>query len=156
MAKVKAQQQAGNLKIDLVLTGTDGLAAGISESLFAPVAKEYKDRLGNMANYQEPAAAMQKLAEDKAVALTYYPSGPLLEYNPDKVPNPPTTAEAPELGQRHPGRFVTPVRPARATGRSSWLAVHPQGLDPKDPVAAGKTGTSSSSTRHVLVPDRTR
>ena len=52
--KIKAQQQAGNLKIDLVLTGTDGLAAGISQSLFTPIAADFKDRLSNMNNYQEP------------------------------------------------------------------------------------------------------
>jgi putative spermidine/putrescine transport system substrate-binding protein len=135
--KVMAQQQAGNLKIDLVLTGTDGLAAGISESLFAPVAKDYKDRLGNMANYQEPAAAMQKLAQDQAVALTYYPSGPLLEYNPDKVPNPPSTAE--ELlswAKEHPGRFGY-ARPANSGPGRTFLMGLPYILgdsDPKDPV----------------------
>ena len=135
--KVKAQQQAGNLKIDLVLTGTDGLAAGISESLFAPVAKDYKDRLGNMANYQEPAAAMQKLAQDQAVALVYYPSGPLLEYNPEKVPNPPTTAE--ELlswAKEHPGRFGY-ARPANSGPGRTFLMGLPYILgdsDPKDPV----------------------
>ena len=66
--KLKAQQQAGNLQIDLVLTGTDGLSAGISEDLFVPIAADFSDRLSNMENYQEPAAEMQKLAEDKGVA----------------------------------------------------------------------------------------
>ena len=134
--KVKAQQQAGNLKIDLVLTGTDGLAAGISESLFAPVAKDYKDRLGNMANYQAPAAEMQKLAQDQAVELTYYPSGPLLEYNPAKVPNPPTTAE--ELlawAKAHPGHAS--VRPPGQLRPRPHVpdgpALHPRRLRPEGP-----------------------
>ncbi|WP_113716567.1 extracellular solute-binding protein [Arthrobacter dokdonensis] len=135
--KVKAQQQAGNLKIDLVLTGTDGLAAGISQSLFTPVAADFKDRLSNMDNYQEPAAAMQKLAQDQAVELTYYPSGPLLEYNPAKVANPPTTAE--ELlawAKANPGKFGY-ARPANSGPGRTFLMGLPYILgdkDPKDPV----------------------
>ena len=135
--KVKAQQQAGNLKIDMVLTGTDGLAAGISQSLFTPVASSFKDRLSNMANYQDPAAAMQKLAQDQAVELTYYPSGPLLEYNPDKVPNPPTTAD--ELlawTKEHPGKFGY-AQPANSGPGRTFLMGLPYILgdkDPKDPV----------------------
>lgn len=136
--KLKAQQQAGNLQIDLVLTGTDGLSAGISEDLFVPIAAEYKDRLSNMDNYQEPAAQMQELAQDKGVALTYYPSGPLLEYNPDKVPNPPTTAE--ELlawTQENPGKFGY-ARPANSGPGRTFLMGLPYILgddDPKDPEA---------------------
>lgn len=135
--KVQAQQQAGNLKIDLVLTGTDGLAAGISQKLFTPVAAEFKDRLSNMGTYQEAAAEMQKLAEDQAVALTYYPSGPLLEYNPDKVPNPPKTAE--ELlawTAANPGRFGY-AQPANSGPGRTFLMGLPYILgdtDPKDPV----------------------
>ena len=136
--KLKAQQQAGNLQIDLVLTGTDGLSAGISEDLFVPIAADFSDRLSNMENYQEPAAQMQKLAQDKGVALTYYPSGPLLEYNPDKVPNPPTTAE--ELlawTQENPGKFGY-ARPANSGPGRTFLMGLPYILgdsDPKDPKA---------------------
>ncbi|MEV8183184.1 extracellular solute-binding protein [Specibacter sp. NPDC078692] len=136
--KVKAQQQAGNLKIDLVLTGTDGLAAGISQDLFTTVATDFKDRLSNMDNYQEPAAAMQELAQDHAVELTYYPSGPLLEYNPEKVPNPPTTAaELLDWAKANPGKFGY-ARPANSGPGRTFLMGLPYILndsDPSDPVA---------------------
>jgi len=33
-AKIQAQQQGGNVQIGLVLTGTDGLAAGIQDKLY--------------------------------------------------------------------------------------------------------------------------
>lgn len=134
--KIKAQQQAGNLKINLVLTGTDGLAAGISQSLFTPIAADFKDRLSNMNNYQEPAAAMQKLAQDQGVELTYYPSGPLLEYNPAKVANPPKTAE--ELlawTKANPGKFGY-ARPANSGPGRTFLMGLPYILgdsNPKDP-----------------------
>jgi len=34
--KIQAEQSAGRLDIDLVLTGTDGLSAGIAKSLGCP------------------------------------------------------------------------------------------------------------------------
>ncbi|MCL2654031.1 MAG: hypothetical protein FWD63_09630, partial [Propionibacteriaceae bacterium] len=91
--KLKAQQDAGRVSIDMVLTGTDGLASGISQNLYLPIADTFKDRLPNMANYLKPAADMQTLAQGQGVVVTYYPSGPLLEYNPDVVTTPPTTPD---------------------------------------------------------------
>src|SRR5918996_3703314 len=60
--KVKAQQDAGRLGIDLVLTGTDGLSAGSEQGLFTELVPQFADRLTGMQNYLEPAAAMQELA----------------------------------------------------------------------------------------------
>lgn len=137
--KVKAQQQAGNLQIDLVLTGTDGLAAGNSQGLFVDTAKKFKSRLSNMKNYQKPAADMQKLAEGNAVELVYYPSGPLLEYNPKTVKNPPKTAE--ELlawAKAHPGKFGY-AQPANSGPGRTWLMGLPYILGDKDPKSP-KTG----------------
>ncbi|HLU53939.1 MAG TPA: extracellular solute-binding protein [Pseudonocardia sp.] len=135
--KIKAQQDAGRLGIDLVLTGTDGLSAGIEQGLFTPLLPQFADRLSNMDNYQEPAAAMQELAADHGVVVTYYPSGPLIEYAPDRVPNPPTTAE--ELlayAQANPGK-VGYARPSNSGPGRTFLMGLPYILgdsDPKDPV----------------------
>jgi putative spermidine/putrescine transport system substrate-binding protein len=69
--------------------------------------------------------------------VTYYPSGPLLEYMPDKVPNPPTTAE--ELlawAKAHPGKFEY-ARPANSGPGRTFLMGLPYILgdkDPKDPI----------------------
>lgn len=134
--KVKAQQDAGNLHIDLVLTGTDGLSAGIEQGLFVNM-KKFSGRLSNMANYQTPAANMQQLAQDQAVELVYYPSGPLLEYNPDKVKNPPkTAAQLLAWAKAHPGKFGY-AQPANSGPGRTWLMGLPYILkdkDPKDPV----------------------
>jgi putative spermidine/putrescine transport system substrate-binding protein len=135
--KVKAQQDAGRLGIDLVLTGTDGLSAGTEQGLFTPLLPDFADRLGGMRNYLEPAAAMQELAADQGVVVTYYPSGPLIEYAPDRVPNPPKTA--PELlayAQANPGK-VGYARPANSGPGRTFLMGLPYILgdaDPKDPV----------------------
>lgn len=93
--KVQAQQQASNVQIQLVLTGTDGLAAGIEKGLWYNL-KPYYDRFfpGLMANYSASAASMAALAQDQGIELVTTPGGPLLEYDPAKVPAVPTTTDA--------------------------------------------------------------
>jgi putative spermidine/putrescine transport system substrate-binding protein len=135
--KIKAQQDAGRLGIDMVLTGTDGLSAGTEQGLFTPLLPQFADRLKGMQDYQEPAAAMQQLAGDFGVVVTYYPSGPLIEYAPDRVPNPPKTAqELLAYAQAHPGK-VGYARPANSGPGRTFLMGLPYILgdsDPKDPV----------------------
>jgi putative spermidine/putrescine transport system substrate-binding protein len=137
VGKIKAQQGAGRVDIGLVLTGTDGLSAGSEQGLWQELLPKYKDRLSNMDTYQEPAAKMQELAGNVGVTVTYYPSGPLLEYMPDKVPNPPTSAE--ELlayAKANPGKFEY-ARPANSGPGRTFLMGLPYILgdkDPKDPI----------------------
>jgi putative spermidine/putrescine transport system substrate-binding protein len=134
--KVKAQQDAGRVDIDLVLTGVDGLAAGIDQNLWMSF-QPFAARLGAMSDYQPGAAAMQKLAGDHGVTITYYPSGPLIEYLPAKVPNPPKTAqELLEYARANPGA-VQYARPANSGPGRTLLMGLPYLLgdkDPKDPV----------------------
>jgi putative spermidine/putrescine transport system substrate-binding protein len=135
--KIQAQQNANRVDIDLVLTGTDGLSAGIAKNLWLPLLPDYASRFPNLTeNYLEPAAKMQELAQGQGVELTYYPSGPLLEYDPAKVPNPPTsTDELLAWAKAHPGRFMY-ARPANSGPGRTLLMGLPYILgdsDPKDP-----------------------
>lgn len=136
VGKVKAQQDANRVGIDLVLTGVDGLAAGIDQGLWTPLLPTYADRLSGMRNYLPGAQAMQQLAGDFGVTVTYYPSGPLIEYLPAKVPNPPKTAE--ELlayAKANPGA-VQYARPSNSGPGRTFLMGLPYLLgdsDPKDP-----------------------
>lgn len=62
-------------------------------------------------NYLPPAAKMQAQAQGQGVLVTYYPSGPLLEYDSKRVPDPPKTAQ--ELlawARRTPAASCTPSR----------------------------------------------
>jgi putative spermidine/putrescine transport system substrate-binding protein len=132
--KVKAQQDAGRINIDMVLTGNDGLAAGIDQGLFIELLPKFEDRLKGMDDYLEPAAKMQELAQGQGVVVTYYPSGPLIEYMPDRVPNPPTTAE--ELlayAKEHPGK-VQYARPANSGPGRTFLMGLPYILGDSDPM----------------------
>ncbi|KRE41550.1 ABC transporter substrate-binding protein [Knoellia sp. Soil729] len=137
VGKIKAQQGAGRVDIGLVLTGTDGLSAGSEQGLWQDLLPKYKDRLSNMDTYQEPAAKMQELAGNVGVTVTYYPSGPLLEYMPDKVANPPTSAE--ELlayAKANPGKFEY-ARPANSGPGRTFMMGLPYILgdtDPMDPI----------------------
>jgi putative spermidine/putrescine transport system substrate-binding protein len=135
--KVKAQQDAGRVRINLVLTGTDGLAAGNQQGLFTSLLPAFEDRLAGMDDYLEPAAKMQELARGNGVVVTYYPSGPLIEYLPAKVPNPPKTAdELLAYAKAHPGK-VGYARPANSGPGRTFLMGLPYVLgdtDPKDPV----------------------
>lgn len=132
--KLKAQQSAGQVQIGLVLGGTDILSAGISQNLWVKT-DDYSSRIGNP-NYQPPAANMQELAQGHGVELVYYPSGPLLEYNPKTVTKPPTTAQ--ELlawAKAHPKKFQY-ARPANSGPGRTFLMGLPYLLgdsNPKDP-----------------------
>ncbi|MEO3743467.1 extracellular solute-binding protein [Plantactinospora sp. B5E13] len=137
VGKVKAQQDANRVEIDLVLTGVDGLAAGIDQSLWTPLLPTHANRLTGMANYLPGAANMQKLAGDFGVTVTYYPSGPLIEYLPSKVPNPPKSAEELlEYAKANPGA-VQYARPSNSGPGRTFLMGLPYLLgdsNPKDPV----------------------
>jgi putative spermidine/putrescine transport system substrate-binding protein len=135
--KIKAQQNAGRVDIDLVLTGVDGLSAGREQGIWNDLLTKYADRVPGMKNYLPPAQKMQELAGKEGVTVTYYPSGPLLEYQPAKVADPPTSAE--ELlayAKANPGK-VQYARPSNSGPGRTFLMGLPYVLgdkDPKDPV----------------------
>src|SRR3954468_6114333 len=58
--KIKAQQDANRVDIDLVLTGVDGLAAGIDQGLWSTF-QTNTGKLAGMSDYLPGAQAMQKL-----------------------------------------------------------------------------------------------
>ncbi|GGP63519.1 ABC transporter substrate-binding protein [Saccharothrix coeruleofusca] len=135
--KLKAEQNAGQSQTHLVLTGTDGLAAVIDQQLALDLHPQYAEKFPNLKeSYLPPAAAMQELAQGKGITVTYYPSGPLLEFDPDKVPNPPTTAD--ELlawAKANPKKFQYAVPANSGPGRTFLMGL-PYILgdsDPKDP-----------------------
>lgn len=135
--KLKAQQDAGRVDIDLVLTGTDALSAGIDQKLWVDLIPQHANALPKLDDIYLPAAAkMQTLAKGQGVVVTYYPSGPLLEYMPDRVKKVPTTAE--ELlawTKENPNRLIY-ARPANSGPGRTFLMGLPYLLgdsNPQDP-----------------------
>ena len=136
--KLQAEQAGGNVQTHLVLSGTDGLSAGISTGVLTKILPDYSAKFPNlMENYQEPAAAMQELAQGFGVAVVYYPSGPVLEFNAEKVTKPPTSAaELLTYAKANPGKFQY-ANPANSGPGRTFLMGLPYLLgdkDPKDPV----------------------
>jgi putative spermidine/putrescine transport system substrate-binding protein len=136
--KLKAMQGAGRSDIDLVLTGTDFLAAGIEQGLLTKILPDHAAKFPNlMSNYQPAAAKMQELAQDYGVVVTFMPAGPLLEYNPAKVKQPPTTpAELLAWCKANPNRLIY-ARPANSGPGRTFIMGLPYILgdkNPKDPV----------------------
>jgi putative spermidine/putrescine transport system substrate-binding protein len=90
-----------------------------------------------MNNYLPGAAAMQQLAQNQGVTVTYYPSGPLIEYLPAKVANAPKSAqELLDYAKANPGK-VQYARPANSGPGRTFLMGLPYLLgdsNPKDPV----------------------
>jgi putative spermidine/putrescine transport system substrate-binding protein len=137
-AKIKAMQAARRADLDLVLGGLDILSAGIEQGLWTKMIPDHADRFpGFPDNYLPAARKMQELARDQAIAVVFMPSGPLLEYNPDKVSTPPTTPQALlEWCKAHPNRLIY-ARPANSGPGRALIMGLPYLLgdkDPKDPV----------------------
>src|SRR4051794_20357722 len=113
-AKIKAQQGAGRMDIDLVLTGTDVLSAGLEQDLWVDLAPHAAalPKLDDI--YLPQAAKMQAIARSHGVCVTYYPSGPLIEYMPDRVKTPPTSAqELLDWTRQNKNKFIY-ARPANS------------------------------------------
>ncbi|MHB8495425.1 MAG: extracellular solute-binding protein [Casimicrobiaceae bacterium] len=136
--KLKAMQAAGRSDIDMVLTGTDFLAAGIEQGVLMKILPADASKFPNlMANYQPAAAKMQELAGDYGIEVTFMPAGPLIEYNPATVKDVPTTpAELLAWCKAHPNRLIY-ARPANSGPGRTFLMGLPYLLgdkNPKDPV----------------------
>ena len=141
--KLKAMQSAGRSDIDLVLTGTDFLAAGIEQGLLLKVLPDHAAKFPNlMQNYQPAAAKMQELAGNYGIEVAFMPAGPLVEYNPDKVKQVPTTPQ--ELlawCKANPNRLIY-ARPANSGPGRTFVMGLPYILgdkDPKSPASWDKT-----------------
>jgi putative spermidine/putrescine transport system substrate-binding protein len=136
--KLKAQQDAGRVDIDVVLSGTDAISAGIEQGLWTKILPDYADKFPSLQqNYLAGALVMHQAAEGFAVTVVYTPSGPLLEYAPDRVAEAPKTTDALlEWCKTHPNRFLY-ARPANSGPGRTFLQGLPYLLgdsDPKDPL----------------------
>ena len=82
-SKIRAQQGANRVDIDLVIIGPDALSAGLADDIYLDLVGKHAKSLPDLqAIYLDPAWRMQELAKGRGVVVTYYPSGPLLEYAP--------------------------------------------------------------------------
>jgi putative spermidine/putrescine transport system substrate-binding protein len=133
--KLRAQAQAGRTDIDLVLSGSDGLAAGLELDLWERLLPNHAAVFPDLEKMLQPAALNLNRAQGQGFGITlcYYPSGPLLEYLPENVKDVPTTAE--DLlawAKAHPNRFMY-ARPNNSGPGRTFMMGLPWLLGDKDP-----------------------
>lgn len=136
--KIKAMQAAGRADIDLVLTGTDALAAGIEQNLWQKLLPDDAAAFpGVLDRYAPGPRKMQDLAQGYGLEVTYMPAGPLLEYNPAKVGDPPRTPDQLLAWcKAHPNKLIY-ARPANSGPGRTFLMGLPYVLgdrNPQDPI----------------------
>lgn len=137
--KIKAQQDARRVDIDLVLTGPGALSDGITQGLWEELLPRHADALPKLDAILTPGARMmqENFGRGQGVAVGYSPSGPLFEYAPGKVdPVPRTSDDLLAWVRAHPNRF-TYARPLNSGPGWTWLQGLPYLLndrDPRDPV----------------------
>lgn len=133
--KLKAQEDAGHLDIDFVLTGNDALAGGMQLGLWTKLLPKYASSLPDLEKIYIPGAyAMQKMTDGEALVVDWYPSGPLLEYAPDRIKDVPDTAEALLAWcKAHPNKFSY-ARPANSGPGRTFVMGLPYLLGDKDPM----------------------
>lgn len=137
--KIKAQIDAGRADIDLVLTGSDGLAGGLALDVWQKLLPAYAAKFPDLEENYQPAALALHRAQGMGygVVCSYYPSGPLLEYLPERVKQVPGSAE--ELlawAKQNHNRFLY-ARPTNSGPGRTFIMGLPYLLgdkDPKDPV----------------------
>ncbi|RQS20154.1 ABC transporter substrate-binding protein [Burkholderia sp. Bp8998] len=132
--KIKAMQAAGRADIDLVLTGTDALAAGIEQNLWLKLLPDNAGAFpGVLDRYAPGPRKMQDVAQGFGLEVTYMPAGPLLEYNPAKVSDPPKTPEQLLAWcKAHPNKLIY-ARPANSGPGRTFLMGLPYVLGDKNP-----------------------
>lgn len=134
-AKIKAQQDAGRTDISMVMTGTDGLSAGIEQDLWLQLVPDQQQFLPDLASILI-SPEVQDLAQGYGINVVFGNYGPTFTYNPGEVDTPPTTVE--ELlswAEQNDGALMY-ARPANSGPGRTWLMSLPYLLgdsDPKDP-----------------------
>ena len=105
---------------------------------------------------------MQELAQNQGIEVVFMPAGPLLEYNPAKVKQVPTTPQ--ELlawCKANPNRFIY-ARPANSGPGRTFIMGLPYILGDKDPEGSGQglgqdLGVPEGARLvHRVLPDRHR
>lgn len=136
--KIQAEQAAHRVTTNLILSGFDGVSSSIKDGLVEPLIPNHQDVFPNLdSNYLPAAKSFNDLASGQALVMAYTPSGPLFEYDPAKVPNPPTTIQELQAWiHANPHKFLY-AQPANSGPGRTLLMGLPYLLgdsNPQDPV----------------------
>lgn len=134
VSKLKAQQAAGVAQIDIVLTGNDALGLGVNQGVYQKLFPTYQKQLGSsVATYQPGAMKLFKMTEGYGTVNDFGDYGPLLEYLPGSLSNPPTTpAQLLAWAKQNPGQFMY-ADPANSGPGRAFVQGLPYILGDKNP-----------------------
>ncbi|MEJ7741163.1 MAG: extracellular solute-binding protein [Nocardioidaceae bacterium] len=133
VSQIRAQQAANQVNVDLVLSGSDAVGAGIVEDVWEPLVPQFENELSQTASYSPEAKDALDVVGGQAAVLATEPTGPLLLFNPETVSDPPTSAdELLEWAEANPKRF-TYARPELSGPGRDFLMGLPYILEDADP-----------------------
>jgi putative spermidine/putrescine transport system substrate-binding protein len=131
------QESSGHVTTSIVWTGYDGLSACIKQNLLEQLIPNYLDMYQNsIDNYAPSATLYQFFAQGFGLVVATTPSGPIFEYNPAKVSDPPKTIDELKTWiQDNPKQFLY-AQPANSGPGRTFLMGLPYLLgdtNPKNP-----------------------
>jgi putative spermidine/putrescine transport system substrate-binding protein len=131
-AKIKAQQDAGRLDINLIMTGQAAASALIANGQLVRLLPDH-EKLFPLDDFTEAAKSHLKEGDGFVIPSVVSNGGPVFIFNPKKVPSPPKTPQ--DLlawAKANPGRFFY-ARPANSGPGTSIVVGLPYLLGDKDP-----------------------
>ena len=134
-AKLKAMQNANRVDIDLVLTGPGALSDGVEQGLWTELFPANAGALPKPEDIYSPGALrmQEQMARGQGLAVVYSPSGPILQYAPERAGKPPKTAqELLDWTRQKPNKFFY-ARPVNSGPGWTFLMGLPYILKDKDP-----------------------
>lgn len=135
--KIKAQQDAKRVDLDLVLCGYDGMTGGFGENLWTQLLPAYASILPKPDDIYLPGARkLQEQSRGQGMCISYSPYGPLLTYMPDRMKKVPTTADELMAWARENKNKFMYSRMANSGPARAFVAGLPYILkdsDPRDP-----------------------
>jgi putative spermidine/putrescine transport system substrate-binding protein len=135
-AKIKAQQDAGRVDVNLLLVGQDAGSVMASQGQLVKLFPQY-DKLFPKDELTEAGKVLQDEGEGYLLPSVVSNGGPVFIYNPARVKQPPRSVEELKAWVRtNPGKFMY-ARPANSGPGRSILCGMPYILgdkNPRDPV----------------------
>ncbi|GGL17645.1 ABC transporter substrate-binding protein [Sphaerisporangium melleum] len=142
--KLAAQQAAGRVSIDIVLTGIEGLSNMRSRNTLLRLLPNYQPAFPDLASQLTASGSvLHEAGGGYGILDSADPNGPLLTYSASRVGTPPTTPEALlAWAKKHPGRFGYPTPTGGSGPANQFIDALPHMLgdsDPGDPATWSKT-----------------
>lgn len=161
--KLKAQQNAKRVTTSLILTGYDGVASCTAQGLVENIIPNHQLLFPNLnANYLPAAKQYNDLGQGNALVFSYTPSGPLFEYDPNKISAaqiPQTINDLQAWIHSHPQKFLYASPRNSGPGRTLLMGL-PYLLgdsNPQDPINGWtKTWAFLKDIKTVMAANPTR